>query len=68
MPNALAWAQVLASADVPVELHIYPEGGHGLGLANGVAYGPHGQAVIPHTAQWTTACHRWLRYRGVLAR
>lgn len=60
LPNALAWAEVLARHEVPVELHIYPEGGHGVGLADGVAYGPHGHQSIPHTAQWTEAFHRWI--------
>ncbi|WP_432512570.1 alpha/beta hydrolase [Kineococcus sp. SYSU DK001] len=60
LPNALAWARVLAEHDVPVELHVYPEGGHGVGLADGVAHGAFGQRAIPHTAQWTEAFRRWL--------
>lgn len=64
--NALAWAQALAVAGVPVELHVYPEGWHGVGLADNVAHGPHGHAAIPHTARWTTACRHWLEHRGVL--
>lgn len=66
LPNALAWAQALAVAGVPVELHVYPEGWHGVGLADGVTHGPHGHAAIPHTARWTTACRHWLEHRGVL--
>lgn len=62
LPNALAWAQTLADHEVPVELHIYPEGPHGVGLADGVAFGEHGQLSIPHTAQWTEACELWLRH------
>lgn len=65
LPNALEWARVLSVHDVPVELHIYPEGWHGVGLANGVAYGAHGKENIPHTAQWTDQCRAWLRHRGV---
>ena len=60
LPNALAWAQALADREVSVELHIYPEGPHGVGLADGVAYGRHGELAIPHTAQWAAACERWL--------
>jgi|SRR5690625_2446946 len=66
LPNALEWARVLAEHDVRMELHIYPDGGHGLGLADGVAYGPHGHQAAPHTAQWTDACERWLRHLGVI--
>lgn len=60
LPNALAWAQALANHKVPVELHVFPDGPHGVGLADGVMYGKHGQHRIPHTARWTTACEYWL--------
>ena len=62
LPNALAWTQALADHEVPVELHIFPEGRHGVGLADGTAYGPHGHQAIPHTARWATACHQWLKW------
>ncbi|MFC6009603.1 alpha/beta hydrolase [Nocardia lasii] len=65
-PNALAWAESLVRASIPVELHIYPHGKHGLGLADGVAYGAHGHAHLPHTATWTTACAAWLESEGFL--
>jgi len=65
LPNALEWARALAGHDVPFEMHIYPEGWHGVGLADGVAYGPHGKENIPHTAEWATRCHEWLRHRDV---
>ena len=67
LPNALAWTRVLAEHAVPVELHIYPVGGHGLGLADGVAYGDHGRQAIPHTAQWSQTCRLWLTDLGVLS-
>lgn len=67
LPNALEWARALAAHEVPVELHIYPDGGHGIGLADGVPYGRHGHQALPHTAQWTTACHRWLRHLGIIS-
>ncbi|MET8154628.1 alpha/beta hydrolase [Actinoplanes sp. NPDC049668] len=59
-PNALAYAGALFDAGIPVELHIYPRGRHGLGLADGVAYGEHGHVHIPHTARWAQACEAWL--------
>lgn len=61
LPNALAWTRALAEHDVLVELHVYPEGPHGVGLADGVAWGQHGHLRLPHTAQWTQACERWLQ-------
>lgn len=60
LPNALAWARVLAGHGVRVELHVYPEGRHGVGLADGVAWGEHGRLAIPHTARWTAALRTWL--------
>jgi len=65
-PNALAYARALFDAGIPVELHIYPRGWHGLGLANGVAYGAHGAIHIPHTARWAQACEAWLGAEGFL--
>jgi acetyl esterase/lipase len=65
-PNALAYATALFDAGIPVELHIYPRGRHGLGLANGVAYGEHGDIHIPHTARWAEACEAWLGAEGFL--
>ena len=43
-------------ADVPVELHIYERGRHGLGLARSV----------PTAADWTARCVAWMRSRGLL--
>lgn len=65
-PNALEWARALAAQEVPVELHVYPEGGHGVGLADGRPYGKYGSAELPHTAQWTTACAQWLRWLRII--
>ncbi len=70
LPNALEWTRALAAAEVPVELHVYPGGNHGIGLADGVEYGGASHKFIahePHTASWTTACAAWLRREGVLA-
>ncbi|MFI5938452.1 alpha/beta hydrolase [Actinoplanes sp. NPDC051494] len=64
--NTMAMANAYFTAGIPVELHIYPRGGHGVGLADGVAYGEYGHADIPHTAQWTRACAAWLRDSGFL--
>lgn len=69
LPNALEWTRALAEAEVPVELHIYPHGGHGIGLADGVEYGGRSHVFIAenaHTATWTDACEVWLRSEGIL--
>ncbi|WP_349827411.1 alpha/beta hydrolase [Brevibacterium litoralis] len=66
LPNALEWTRALSAAEVPVELHVFPDGGHGVGLADGVAHGPHGHESLPHTAQWSRACETWLHHIGIL--
>jgi len=49
--NSLMLYQALKNNAVPAELHIYPKGGHGFGLALG----------IPGTESWTERCIDWLR-------
>ncbi|MFE3461713.1 alpha/beta hydrolase [Nocardiopsis aegyptia] len=53
--HALSLTRRLAALRVPVELHVFPTGGHGLGLAEGRT--PAGT--------WTSLCAEWLR--GVVA-
>ncbi len=50
--NSLLMAMALREKKIPVEMHIYPHGHHGLGLAESV----------PHTAKWAEALCDWLRY------
>ena len=64
--NALALTTALVGAGVPAELHIYPRGRHGLGLADGVGYGGQGKVRVAHTARWAEACAAWLRAEGFL--
>jgi acetyl esterase/lipase len=48
--NTLLYADALAKVCVPFEVHIYPYGSHGLGLAPGNA----------HVAQWADSLDKWL--------
>lgn len=64
---ATGWAQAASREGARLELHLYAEGWHGLGLADGVSWGdpPPGEQMpplrpFPHTATWTGACRRWL--------
>ena len=50
--NSLDYAKALWKNRVDTELHIYPRGDHGLGLAPN----------DPHVAQWSQALLRWLQY------
>ena len=52
--NALGFAQALALHKIPFELHVFPQGRHGLGLA------PDDLIV----SQWSGLCVKWLHKLG----
>ncbi|AVK62117.1 alpha/beta hydrolase [Lactobacillus sp. CBA3605] len=57
--NSLAYAQALAQAKVPYELHVFQHGPHGLALANAqTAWRP--AANQPHVAHWFNLALEWL--------
>jgi acetyl esterase/lipase len=56
--NSLAFYKALKDARVPAELHVFPKGPHGVGLA------PHD----PVLSQWPKLCAAWLQTTGVLDR
>lgn len=49
--NSLLFYQALKEKNIPAEMHLYPKGGHGFGLALGIA----------GTESWTERCIEWLR-------
>ena len=48
--NSLALYEALIAHKIPVEMHLYPTGGHGFGLALDKG----------HVAGWTDRCIEWL--------
>ncbi|MGM7722724.1 alpha/beta hydrolase [Metabacillus sp. Hm71] len=52
--NSLLYAQSLSKSKIPFELHVFPNGRHGLGLADD-------DAVV---GKWTELCGSWLRMQG----
>ena len=52
--NSYRYATALHKAGVDAEVHIFPVGEHGLGLASELA----------HVAQWSSLLADWLRERG----
>ena len=54
--HAVLLAAALGAAGVAYELHVYPTGRHGLGLAEDVG---------PPVSEWATAWVRWLAQQGV---
>ncbi|MCC8161231.1 MAG: alpha/beta hydrolase [Oscillospiraceae bacterium] len=49
--NSLMYADALSKVQVPFEMHIYPLGPHGLGIAS----------EVPHVAQWLNSLDNWLK-------
>jgi acetyl esterase/lipase len=54
--NALGYAGALQKAKVPMELHVFPTGGHGYGLR---------KTAEPITG-WPAIASVWLERRGLL--
>lgn len=52
--HTYSYAQALTRAGIPGEVHVFPQGPHGLGLAGGES-GPD---------QWPGLCERWLARQG----
>ena len=56
--NSLEYAAALKSCGVDTELHIFPNGRHGLGLTN------RSNDLENHVAQWSYLLLNWLKYIG----
>jgi acetyl esterase/lipase len=56
--NVLAYAIALKAAKVPMELHLYPTGGHGYGL----------RPTKDYVTTWPQRAADWMKSRGILAR
>ena len=52
--NSLLYAQALREEDIPFEMHIYPMGEHGLGLAENEEY----------VAKWSDNLMAWLKLKN----
>ena len=58
--NSLLLASALADNNVPFELHVYPDGPHGLSLSNSVV-----GRVNDTAAQWFSESVRWMNSRVI---
>jgi dipeptidyl aminopeptidase/acylaminoacyl peptidase len=61
--NSLLLASALRRAGVPLEMHIFPEGKHGLSLAIPETSAGDPENINLHAAQWFGLCLRWLALR-----
>lgn len=59
--NSLTFACKLRENNVPFELHIFPEGDHGLSLANEETSTQKPNRIIPHVQCWIDLAIRWVK-------
>lgn len=57
--NSLLLAEAMTDAGVPFELHVFPQGRHGLALCNELTANGKPALIEPHTAQWMGLALRW---------
>jgi acetyl esterase/lipase len=62
--NSILFALSLRKAKVPVELHLFEKGRHGLGLGGGSV--EHKVPAEPSFAAWPKLCETWLKNQGFL--
>lgn len=66
--NSYSYASALRRKNVPVEMHIFPNGPHGLGLAkNNKWVGKCDDKIMSHVCRWADLLEEWLTYIGWLA-
>jgi acetyl esterase/lipase len=56
--NSLMYFEALTRAGVPAELYVFEQGGHGIGMRNGLG----------NASAWPRRAEDWLRQRGLLAK
>lgn len=59
--GSLKLCQAYYDAGIPVELHIYPHGPHGIALANEVSSGGRADYVQPKAEAWVDEAYKWMK-------
>lgn len=59
--SSLTFAQALKDNGVPFELHIYPEGAHGLSLCNEETCSGREDRISRHNENWSQLAIRWIK-------
>ena len=62
--NSLCYAEKLKALGTSVEMHIFPDGKHGIGLCVGDINKYEEPEILAHNAQWTDLLLNWLKYIG----
>ncbi len=58
--NSLLFAMALRRNNINTELHIFPEGGHGLALANKITSTKEWKEIVPSCEPWIDLATTWL--------
>ena len=58
--NSLLYAAELAAHHIPVELHIFEKGGHGLSLGSRLTCNKDGYGLNPTCGKWLDLVHTWM--------
>ncbi len=59
--NSLLMAEAMRRAGVPFELHIFPDGAHGLSLADEQSDNGTGEQIVPECAVWPALAADWIK-------
>ena len=59
--NSLLMASAMRAAGVPFELHIFPDGPHGLALCDESTWSQNPAMLVPHNECWIDLAIRWMR-------
>jgi len=60
--HSFTLGQALTAVGIPFEMHLFPQGVHGLALADG---NNDLSMDLPHVARWAQLCAEWLREVGI---
>ncbi len=58
--NSLIFATAMKNANIPFELHIYPDGPHGLSLGTRETISTVADRFNPHVSSWIELCNKWI--------
>ena len=60
LDNTLLFVQALYKKGIPVEYHVFPQGPHGLGLANELTANENGRGIVRACEPWSALAGKWL--------
>lgn len=58
--NSLLLVSAMKKEGIPVEFHMYPQGGHGLSLASELTESPEGREIEPCCQSWISLVRTWI--------